>query len=298
LLRQPGIAHKIFFSSLSLGIALLMKPQAIPTLLALGILGIILFASRDRDWKKVLILFSLPATLLIVFSAYFGFALHMQGHKTLSSISERVERLGASRPLSDFIAGSTFLPAHYAHVPDIMPAVNANMPGPWFFVAESIRVEDQPIYRVSDKLSFAGIRFRTWGLALFLAAAFFFAYRIGRSGRTAEQKIALVMVIVPILVPYLTTSAHESHFYLGFAMALILAAWLSDRRALWAACILGVLNGLNLLCLYILPRYGHIAYAPAAQASITAASTIVFSALAWLLVRAFTRPMPLPLRYE
>jgi hypothetical protein len=268
--------RRYVLTSLSLGVALLMKPQALPIMVVLGLLGMILLVARDGGWKKAFFIFSAPALLLLIFSVYFGFALDLTGHKTLGSISGRIQSLGVSPATSDVLAGSTFLPAHYAHVPDIMPAVNANMPGPWFFVAQSLRTNGQPIYRVSDKISFAGISLRELGLALFLLISGLFAYKISRSSRTIEEKIALVILFVPLLVPYLTTSAHESHFYLGFATGFVLFAWLGNRTAIRCVYALGALSGLNMILLYIVPKYYHIAYSIRLQSAIVAISTAAF----------------------
>ena len=273
------------YASIPIGIALLMKPQALPLIFGIAIVIAILFFIKDKDWKGLFGLFAASFVLISIFSIYFGFTLNINQHKTLTTISRQIQHIGTSPPINDFIANSMFLAAHYIHVPSIMPAINANMPNPWYLVAESRREGVMPIYRVVDTAKFGGLSFRLWGLLLFLATISYLSYRIARSDRHTANKVALVLLLIPILVPYLTTSAHENHFYLGFVTLIILGAWLKEHSLIAVGYILGILNALNLFYLYLAPRYWNITYSNAVGISIATTSSVIFLILLYCLFR-------------
>ncbi|HUQ30366.1 MAG TPA: hypothetical protein VM103_02485 [Candidatus Paceibacterota bacterium] len=276
-------------AGIPLGVALLMKPQAIPLFIGLGLLFVVLLFKRQAGAGRLAALALAPLTLVVLFSIYFGLSLKIENHHTLTNIATALEQHGVSARMSEFIANSSFLIAHYAHVPDVMPALNANMPNAWFFVANYVRSPGQPIYRVTDTSTLFGVSYRSLSLFILLVVIGLFITKIAENTHSLEELVALTLLFVPIAVPYLTTSAHENHFYFGFMATIVLGAWLRDRLVLYAGYALGVLNALNLFFLYLLPRFTHVPYDSWARMAIGLASTTIFFILLYhLLARSYS----------
>ena len=166
-----------------------------------------------------------------------------------------------------------------------MAAINADMANAWFFVAESMRKDPMPIFRVHDDTNkFLGLNYRNWGLGTFLLIIGYLIFKITSSNRTLEEKIIITMCLVPILVPYITTNAHENHFFYGFVSTIILGALLSDKMILYSGYLLGVLNGINVFYWMVMAPYFHIAYSNPPKMAIIGASSIIFFVLLYHLI--------------
>ena len=279
--------YKYLLAGIPMGIALMMKPQVVPMYIGLSIIFAILFILKYRDdSKKVLKMFVAPFIIYFIFSLYFALTIDINNnHKTLTRVSNIVHTYThIPQRASDITANMLSLTSQYAYIPNIMSAINAQMANPWFFVAESMRKDPMPIYRVHDTDKFIGLTFRTWGLALLLLALAYFTKKIVSSNQTLEKKIIMTICLVPILVPYLTTNSHENHFFFGFVSTIILGAMLADKFILNSGYLLAILNGLNILYWYIIPHYFHIIYTNAAKMSIIGASSIIFFALIYHLI--------------
>jgi hypothetical protein len=274
--------YPYLLAGLPLGIAFLMKPQATGVFIGLTLLFITFLISKEiNNFKKALGLLVFPAIFFISFSLYFGLNMEMKGHKTLPLASNFLqEKLGLSSQISDTIAKSSWLSIIYAYTPNNMPAINGYMPNAWFFVAESLRPSGTFIFRVADTQKFIGITYRNWGLILLLAVLIILMINIRRHNNQLKWQIALIMLIMPFLIPYLVTGAHENHFYYGFISMIILGSLMSDKLILYSAYLLGVLNGLNMLYLFVLPHYTNIyfdiLYPTTARVSIIGASSLIF----------------------
>lgn len=285
---QNNNVSKYLISGIPLGISLLMKPQSAPIFVGLGILVFIFFIFKQKkEIHKVLVIFIAPFILYTTFSLYFGFTLDIHNnHKTLPKISSTIqETIGLPERPSDIIANSLFLTSQYVYTATKrMPAINAYMANPWFFVAESLRTNNMPIYRVEDTNKFFGLSYRTWGEILFTVAFLTIALKIFFSSQTLDKKILLIICVIPILIPYLGTSAHENHFYLGFIFTIMIGAWLSDRIIINAGYLLGSINGVHLFYLYIIPYYLHITYEITERMVIIGTSSIIFLILLYYLM--------------
>lgn len=287
----PGDSFKKYLvAGIPLGISLLMKPQTAPLFVGLAILAVILFFKKQRGQAfKISYIFIIPIILYAGFSLYFGLAMDIHNnHNTLPKVSKIIqEKTGLSERGGDIAAGSMFLTAQYLYVAQQrMPAINANMPNTWFFVADYLNKDNLPIYRIRDTTKvIPGISYRTIGFIIFFAILITLVFKIVRSNTSLAEKIIFVSCVIPIILPYLTTSAHENHFYLGFIGTIILGAILSDKFILKAGYILGVINAINLLLLYVLPHYTSLEYEIGVRMLVTGASSIVFFVLLYHLLK-------------
>ena len=280
---------KYFIAGIPLGISLLMKPQPVPLFLGLGILAVIFFIHKHKkEAAKMACLFAAPFIIYLAFSLYFGFTMDINNnHKTLPRISRAIqEKSNLSKRMSDIGANSLFLTAQYAYVATKrMPAINANMPNPWFFTAVALNKNNVNIYLIKDTDRILGVQYRTIGSILFFVVAITIMFKIARSNNHLDRKTIFLLCLIPIILPYLTTSAHENHFYLGFISTIILGSLLKDKFILSSGYILGALNGIHILYLYAMPYYFHTQYDIVAKMPLVAASIIVFFVLLYHLLR-------------
>lgn len=280
---------KYLIAGMPLGISLLMKPQSAPLFLGLGILAIIFFLYKQKkEVAKIFCLFVAPFVMYVAFSLYFGFTLNISdNHKTLTEVSRVIqEKTSLSKRTSDIAANSLFLTAQYRFVATKrMPAINANMPNPWFFAATALNKENAPIYLIKDTEKILGVQYRTIGSMLFLISAIIIMLKIARTNNPLGRKVIFLFCFIPIILPYLTTSAHENHFYFGFISTIILGSLLRDKFILSSGYVLGTLNGVNILFLYAMPYYFHTRYDTFAKIPLITASSIVFFALLHHLLR-------------
>lgn len=278
--------RKYIIAGVPLGIALLMKPQVVPLFVGictlLPLCWYMAWKRGEKGPKEILGIFVAPAVFLALFSLYFGLTLDLNGHKTLTKISNVIHtEIKLPENISEHIAESTFLVLHYIHVPDDDPSINANMPNAWFFVASALNPDNKPIYRISDSNELFGITYRMIGLFILLTIQTILIFKICSTRRRLSEKILFVLCIAPILVPYLATSAHSNHFYFGFIGTILLGAFLRDTFILRAGYILGLLNGINLLY-SLIPYLNRIPYE---TGSIKLLSSIVFFVLLYYLLR-------------
>ncbi len=289
---------KYLLAGIPLGISLLMKPQTAPLMVGLVLLAIVfLFLKQRKDILKIVTMFIAPIILYAGFSLYFALTLDItNNHKSLTSISARIQdKTHLSPRLADISANSLFLTAQYVFVAtQRMPAINAQMPNAWFFVANILNNNNERIYRVKDTQKLFGLQYRTMGSLLFFAVLIVIMIKISRSTSTLDRKIILSLTAIPILLPYLTTSAHENHFYLGFICSIILGGFLSDKFILYGGFILGTLNAINLIQYYILPYYAGIEHTTLNLTPVTLVSSIIFFTLLYhLLFKLHVKVSPL-----
>lgn len=281
--------YPYLLAGVPLGIAFLMKPQATPIFIGIGtLIAATCMIKRKLIDLKVLGIFVFPIILFISFSIYFGLNIELAGHKTLPIISTKMQHAGFPVHTSDFVAKSFWLTANYAFVPNVMPALNAYMPNAWFFLAEPMRPPGIKIYRVKDTQKFIGLTFRNWGLLIFLSILTFLVIKIIKSNESLKWRVTWVTLLVPFLVPYIVTGAHENHFYYGFVTMTLLAIFMRDKILLYSAYFLGAICGINILYLAILPYYINLQYYStlARFPLVTASSIIFFVVLYHLMFRA------------
>lgn len=281
-----GEKRKFILAGIPLGISLLMKPQTAPLFIGLIILAVILFFLKKRiDGINIILIFIVPIILYIFFSMFLGFTIDIKKHKTLTTFSEQLhEKTGLSKRTSEITASSLSLTAEYFFViTKRLPSLSANMPNGWFFVALAHNKKGVPLYRISDNLKLFGVSYRIIGSLFFISIASTLLYRIAKADFSLSKKIIFSLVLIPILMPYLTTSAHENHFYLGFIGSIILGAFLRNSFILAIGYTLSVLNGFVIAFYYLFPYYLKIYPSSISKIPVVFSSALSFFALLYYL---------------
>jgi hypothetical protein len=215
-------------AGLPLGCAFMMKPQAQILVVATFLYGCFCWLRR-KDARP----FAMLAGPVAFFLAYEWFFVH-----TLR------------RPR---FVHAAILPASYLNVTNVMPALTAQMTNFWTPVAYFFRNPGQAIVRVSDQ-----IHVLPYLPAKYLAAAIVLAL-IGLYVRRVEKTLHLspsegfasIFGFASLVVPFLMTSVHENHLFLGtIFLVLILAANSASLSVTVAVHLLLVVQLLNLFSLY------------------------------------------------
>lgn len=200
-------SRNYLIAGIFLAFAFLMKPQVQIVFLSFFIYGMILYF-RERD-IKVLHIFIFP---VILFANYAVFFLIRTGNP--------------------FRLVKTYL-----NVANHMPCLNANFLNGWFPVAFFLKGKDEPIYSVSDKLTLAGVSMRLIAVLIVLFLIYYFIRKvINREPKGyLNPDLYLIASFSAFIVPFLMTSAHENHLFLGTVLIIPLLA--KSKNVLLKICI-------------------------------------------------------------
>jgi len=216
-----------FLASLPLGCAFLMKPQAQILILATFFYCCFRWL-RTKDLRP----FAMLAGPVLFFAYYEWFFVH-----TLR------------RPR---FVHAAILPLSYLNVANVMPALTALMPNIWTPVAYLLKQPGQQIVRVSDQvhlLPYIPAKYLAATLVLLLIGAY--AYHVGREDRSAGRESFLALfTFASLVVPFLMTSAHENHLFLGTVFFVLFTAGPGPLRVKVAIQVLLLVQTLNLVALY------------------------------------------------
>lgn len=220
-------SRNYLIAGIFLAFAFLMKPQVQIVFLSFFIYGMILYF-KDRD-LKVLHIFIFP---VILFANYAVFFLIRTGN-----------------PFR--------LVKAYLNVANHMPCLNANFLNGWFPVAFFLKGKDEPIYSVSDELTLAGVSLRLIAVLIVLFLIYYFVRKLARKDLKSELNpdLYLIACFSAFIVPFLMTSAHENHLFLGTVLIIPLLA--KSKNLLFNLCvhIILILQFINLYGYY---RLGEI----------------------------------------
>lgn len=206
-------------SGLFLGIAFLMKPQAQILVLAYFIYCSLKYL-KDKDFKPFLI-FVLPVFLFIVYSLYFS--------------------ITAGSPLR--------LADTYLFASNHMPCLNANFLNGWFSIAYLLKDTGAPIYSISDQITIFHIQIKLFAILGVLLLIIYFIKRVlnSFSGNSESLNFFLIACFSSLVVPFVMTSAHENHLFLG---TVLLIPVLGKAKSLIAKISIHLLLILQLFNLY------------------------------------------------
>jgi|GEM_PF-1654698 len=198
-LLRGETARDYLLAGLPLAVAFLMKPQAL-------ILVVVSFAYclsrfwRTRDRRPLALLIP-PSLLFLAYEVWFIRAL----------------------PRPRMIAAQV-LPLSYLNVTNIMPALTAQMTNIWYPIAYFIRKPGEGVHTVSDQihvLPFVPAKYLA-AIAV-LALVIFYAFRVEREKETSlSDRFVKMFGFSTIAVPFLMTSAHENHLFLGSVFLVLL----------------------------------------------------------------------------
>jgi len=221
-LKATSGSRDFLIAGIFLGFAFLMKPQVEIIVLAFFIYSLFFFF-RNRD-IKVLNIFIFPAILFINYSLYF------------------------------FITpGDPFRVAHaYLNVADAsVVCLNANFLNLWFPVAYMMKNDGDPIYSISDLTEFAGIPLRYLAIVAVLILIILFIKKLADK-KSSDHDLSLLMIasFSSFVVPFVMTSAHENHLFLGTVLIIPLLAISKSFLFRISVHIILVLQAVNLYGYY------------------------------------------------
>jgi hypothetical protein len=227
LLLTRETSGRYILAGIPLALAFVMKPQVQILVFAAFLFGVFHYA-RTRH-ARALGLMVFPILLFLGYEAYFTMALFAERGPAAASV----------------------LPKSYLNIANVMPALTAQMTNIWYPVAYVTREAGQPIYEVSDRLRFlpqVPMRYLAGGVVLILVSVLVF--RVERGAQAVGDKFARIFCFASLATPFLMTSGHENHLFLGSVLLVLFMA----RRMPWsftvAAQVLLVLQFLNIYGLY------------------------------------------------
>lgn len=219
---------RYILAGVPLALAFLMKPQAQILLIAAFFYGVFHYA-RTRNARPLGMLV-FPTLVFLAYEAYFTISLF--------------PALGSG--------AASFLPLSYLNVSNVMPALTAQMTNVWYPIAYVMKKPHDPIYAISDQiqvLPYVSAKYLAAGTVLGLVGLH--VSRVERAGEPIiTGRFARIFGFASVAVPFIMTSAHENHLFLGSVFLVLFAA---ERRPLSfkaAAQILLIVQFLNIYGLY------------------------------------------------
>jgi hypothetical protein len=227
-LLERDTAGDYIRAGVPLAVAFLMKPQAQILLIATFVYGVVHYA-RTRDARPFEMLV-FPVLLFLAYEAYFTISL--------------IPVFGS--------AAAGVLPWTYLDVTNVMPALTAQMTNIWYPVAYVMKRPNDPIYAISDQ-----IQLLPYVSAKYLAAVSVLGlvgFKAARVERADEPFIGDTFVnlfgFATIAVPFIMTSAHENHLFLGSVFLVLFAARRLPLSFKVASHVLLLVQFLNIYGLY------------------------------------------------
>ena len=226
LLRRDTIRDYLL-AGLPFGCAFMMKPQAQILVLATFLYGCFRWL-RKKEARP----FAMLAGSVLFFLAYEWFFIH-----TLR------------RPR---FVHAAILPASYLNVTNVMPALTAQMTNIWAPVAYVLKNPGQSLVAVSDRihvLPWIPAKYLAMGIVLGLIGLY--VYRVERRSLPSPgDSLVLIFSFASLAVPFLMTSAHENHLFLGTIFMVLIAASEAAVHVKVAVQVLFIVQFLNLFSLY------------------------------------------------
>ena len=227
-LLERDTAGDYIRAGVPLAVAFLMKPQAQILLIATFVYGVVHYA-RTRDARPFEMLV-FPVLLFLAYEAYFTISL--------------IPVFGS--------AAAGVLPWTYLDVTNVMPALTAQMTNIWYPVAYVMKRPNDPIYAISDQ-----IQLLPYVSAKYLAAVSVLGlvgFKAARVERADEPFIGDTFVnlfgFATIAVPFIMTSAHENHLFLGSVFLVLFTARRLPLSFKVASHVLLLVQFLNIYGLY------------------------------------------------
>ena len=220
-------ARDYLLSGIPLGLAFVMKPQAQILVVAAFFYAICHYA-RTRTIRPLGMLMG-PVSLFFGYEAYF----------TTSSFSELRKAVNV-------------LPETYLNVANVFPCLTAQMLNIWYPIAYALKRRADPIYSVSDQILLLPHLSARWMAAtIVLVVLAFHALRVERDVKaTVGNKFIRMFGVATLLVPFIMTSAHENHLFLGSVFLVLFIATDCPPSFKLAAHILLAIQFLNIYGLY------------------------------------------------
>jgi hypothetical protein len=206
-LANGPAARRYLAAGVPLGLAFLMKPQAQILVIVTFLFGVFR-AVRTRDARPFAMLVG-PAVLFLGYEFYFTLSLF--------------PRLG--------YGAASVLPSSYLGVTNVMPCLSAQLPNIWYPVAFFMKRGTDPIWAISDQtqmLPYISAKYVAGAAALALVG--WHVFRTEREARSpVTDRFVTMFGFASLTVPFLMTSAHENHLFLG---CVFLVLFMASHRSL------------------------------------------------------------------
>ncbi|MDP9003811.1 MAG: hypothetical protein M3N12_03360 [Verrucomicrobiota bacterium] len=226
LLRDEE-ARSYLLAGLPLAVAFLMKPQAQVLIVATFAYGLSRYL-RNRDSRPLALLVP-PTLLFLAYELWFTRAL----------------------PRPRFVAAQR-LPLSYLNITNIMPALTALMTNIWYPIAYLLKKPGQGVHTVSDQIHLLPYLQAKYLMAVVvLGLVCLHAFRVEREKETSpSDKFVKIFGFAALAVPFLMTSAHENHLFLGSVFLVLLVPQPRSLFTKVAIQVLLLIQFLNIYSLY------------------------------------------------
>src|SRR6266446_9003157 len=222
---RPG---DYLLSGTALGAAFVMKPQVQILVVAIGLFVLFRFL-RTRDVRSAVVLFG-PVVFFAGYEIYFTFFGHVH----------------------PWYVAALVLPRSYLNVSNVMPRLTAQMTNIWYPIAYLLKGPGQHVYNVRDQIqlvSFVSVKHVAAAVVLILVAIH--VRRIeAHQGELVSDKLLRVFGFASLVVPFVMTSAHENHLFLGTTFVVLLIARPISIGPKVAGHVLLIVQFLHLFSLY------------------------------------------------
>jgi hypothetical protein len=214
-------------AGLPLAVAFLMKPQAQVLIVATFAYGLSRYL-RNRDWRPLAMLVP-PSFLFLAYELWFIRAL----------------------PRPRYVAAQV-LPLSYLNITNVMPALTAQMTNVWYPVAYLLKKPGRGVHTVSDRIHLLPYLQAKYVMAIIvLGLVCLYAWRVERETETSpSDKFVKIFGFATLAVPFLMTSAHENHLFLGSVFLVLLVAQQVSLFTKLSIQVLLLVQFLNIYSLY------------------------------------------------
>jgi hypothetical protein len=226
LLRGEKIKYYLM-AGLPLAVAFLMKPQAQILIVATFAYGLSRYV-RSRDWRPLCMLVP-PTLLFLAYELWFT----------------------RSLPRPRYVAAQV-LPLSYLNITNKMPALTAQMTNIWYPIAYLLKKPGQGVHTVSDQIHLLPYLEAKYLMSIIvLGLVCLYASRVERETEASpSDRFVKIFCFASLAVPFLMTSAHENHLFLGSLFLVLLVAQPLSLLTKLAIQVLLVVQFLNIYSLY------------------------------------------------
>ena len=225
-LRRETLADYLL-TGLALGLAVLMKPQA--QILIVVTFFFTAFSLWKRKEARPLAMLVGPTLLFLAYEWYFIHSLPRPRYRA-----------------------ALVLPGAYLNITNMMPSLTAQMTNIWSPVAYLLKKPGQSMVAVSDQLHilpYVSAKYLAAVTVLTLTALH--VLRSERNDRLSiSDRLITVFTFASMAVPFLMTSAHENHLFLGTVLLVLFVARNRRSSVTIAVHVLLMVQFLNLYLLY------------------------------------------------
>jgi hypothetical protein len=229
LLRRQDFSGYLW-AGLPLGLAMLMKPQTEIVLLIVFIYALIDFF-RNRKLKFF-------ALLIFPFALFLGYEIYF---------------LLVRWPVKGFLKALVILPFYYVSVQNVRPQLTAQMLNFWYLILFFLQKPGTAFVSLSSNIHVLPfVKARILASAVVIALVTWYTFLVDKKNNLRADGLSylLIFAFAVTMVPFLMTSAHENHFFLGTVLLIPILAKFGGKIFNWAFQGLLAIQFINVYLLY------------------------------------------------